>query len=270
MPHVQSATSETTVNTLSATVSFGNKVGFGHAVIGVIAWDYTFSGAITITDDKSNTYNITASQFLTNSGVYQLGVAGIYLGNITNFPQTLTAAVSPSAAYVKLMVSEYATVWPINNPLDTAFTFSPVSVTSGVTFQSPTIGTLYNNEDIWTAVIIRGGGTVTPIGTIPSNLNLTTRASNTTDFTGLAVDTSSLRPLSVYFAQFQANVTAPAIVTTCSLRPGATAQGLCMVRGQVLPRPPQILAKNISQVGLLSPRSVLTQTNITTGQVYIT
>jgi len=97
----------------TASVTLTSPVGIGSLVVVIIQFGTTGSGVVTsITDDKSNTYNLLDAAF---DGLNKNEFQTAYLANITNSPQTITVHVSDGANIV-VRAGEISGL--ANSPLD--------------------------------------------------------------------------------------------------------------------------------------------------------
>lgn len=98
----------------SIAVTLTNTVTPGNTVAGQVAFELGSGVNITsITDDKSNSYNIV--QNFTGGAGTTFRVASYYLANITNSPKTITANLSASATGAQIVADEFSGVSSISS-----------------------------------------------------------------------------------------------------------------------------------------------------------
>lgn len=238
MAHVQTNISETTQNSTSASVTLPNPVGVGNCIIGMVCFDFAFSGVPTVTDDQSNTYTVASPSFSVFQSS-QLAAAAFYLGNITNQPRTITASISPSASLIKVVAGEYTGAIRLANPLDGG---SPAvatgTFTAGSVLSLPSVNAGFV-EDIWWGVVCRTGGTLT--AQIPSFLQF--RAYDQTDFTVATMDAIYTTP-GVHTTGIISNTSSPYLIWSSGLRP------------MVVPGPTKLVVQGKAQpTAIIKPNS---------------
>jgi len=252
---VQAGSVEVTNNSTSVSLVLPSPVGYGNAVVGCIIWDYTFSGAMSITDDKGNFYTLTT---LANSGITQ--ILGVACGGIINSPQTITLTINPSAGFVKLLICEYTPVFGLANPRD-AVVIASQAVTAGTPFTVGPVSTSYGTQDVIAFCTNRGGGDLVPVSPAVS------RISNLTDFTAVAADLSTTAPGN-YSIQFTPSQSGTVYSVIYSLRPGFQIRSSLRVLGKGFPS--SIKNTNGHRAKVLFSGKATLQFLGTTGQVYLT
>lgn len=116
--HVQGILGPDGTSTTSTTVAlaFSSVVTSGNSVYGLVAWDDTSARTLTsVTDDKSNTYNLGLLVDATTDGEFS---RTFWLGNITNAPKTITATFSAAIGFRRMLIDEYSGVLAVSNPSD--------------------------------------------------------------------------------------------------------------------------------------------------------
>ncbi len=152
-----------------------SAVGSGNAIAGgftFVAGPTNVSGAIqSITDDKSNTYNLSSIVQEVADGNWLLT---FYLQNITNAPTVITvnAAATRDFQFNRFVVSEFSGV-ATASPLDVGFG-GPTSQTSVATtvdlIKSASVTTLVDGDLIYAACIQTDAGTGMNAGSTFTNL----------------------------------------------------------------------------------------------------
>lgn len=142
-------------------VTLGATVTSGNFICGIVTWD-NIGGTPTltsVTDDKSNTYNISSTLSDAPNGQ---GSAIFWLGNITNGPITITANLSGSAGGSRCIIAtEFSGGFAAADPKDLApvgqFQTTPGTTTDAVTSGSMT--TLTSGDMIYGASCNTSGAT---------------------------------------------------------------------------------------------------------------
>lgn len=108
----------------------------GNFVWGEFYADFTTGNTLAVTDDKSNTYNVSLAAPVTGNAK---ALYIYWLGNITNAPTTITGTITPTAQGNWLGVcEEWSGVNASSNPADVAIALgntqaSPGTATDGIT-----------------------------------------------------------------------------------------------------------------------------------------
>jgi hypothetical protein len=168
------ASAGTIAVTLTAAVTSGN------AICGMVGHD-SAATLTSVTDDKSNTYNLETSVVDTTNSER---VTAFSLGNITNGPSTITANISSSVGARSLIADEFSGILAASNPRDSTahgglWNSSPGTGANGVT--SGTFTTATNGDLLYGATANDSGddtGTLTA-GTTSGSFALTGTSSLT-------------------------------------------------------------------------------------------
>ena len=142
---VQGNTAKSAASATTLSVTLPATVGNGNAILVAVWYLTATAGQITsVTDDKSNTYNVETSNVSAAAGgsMYMYGV-----GNVTNGPKTVTVNISANTIF--MAVVEYNQVVALANPVDAAIAAGASVVPSGAdAITSNSASTTQTNETL--------------------------------------------------------------------------------------------------------------------------
>lgn len=142
--HFNGATSSTTV-----AVTLGSLVGAGHGLCVAVGFSDDGTAAVTnVTDDQNNSYVLAPTKV--RDAAHLFSFQGAYTLNVGNAPQTITATMNGSIAFLAILADEFSGLvsadGSIGQAQDSPGT-SPDAVTSG-----PVVTTT-NGDLIWAASV---------------------------------------------------------------------------------------------------------------------
>lgn len=151
--HVQGNAAGAAGPAASIGVTLGAAVGSGNLVVGWCSWgSATLTVLTSVTDDKGNTYTISAKQA---DAANTQSVGFFFLGNITNGPTVFTANFSPNQNFLQIGVDEYSGVLAAADPSDSHAISAAVQTGSVAAdfLSSGNFTTAVNGDLIWGATV---------------------------------------------------------------------------------------------------------------------